>query len=424
VTSVLKRLAGSLVIRVRGEHSSLEGDQKNMRTLTRIAATLGLTALAVAGSGGHVPGAHADFGLRGYVYVNDNTAMGGNTVVGFSENGDGTLSPIPGSPFNVGGAGLGAGLGSQNAIETAYGGRFLLVADAGSSQISVLHILPNGGLQPVPGSPFASGGTQPVSIAVSQNLVYVANTGAVSNYAGFSLSPSGTLTPLAAAPFAVPQNSVLGDVLFNGDGRHLIGIRVGANPPTVASPSLIDSFTIDHNGGLIAAPGSPYPAQAAGPLGSAFRPTNPNQLFVSNAHAGAGLGSVSAYNVGFNGTLNALSGSPFADMQTAPCWVAVSPDGRYLVAANTASGSISSYSINWNGSLTIMGELTVSGAAPVKPTDLDFDPSGQVLYGLEGGLNALNMVRVHDGYLLEAPTSPIALPAGGAPSGLVVTPSF
>ncbi len=263
-----------------------------MQTLTRIAATVGLTALAVAGSGGHVPGAHANFGLRGYVYVNDNTtaAAGGNRVVGYSENQDGTLSPIPGSPFNVGGAGLGAGLGSQTAIETAYGGRFLLVADAGSNQISVLHILPNGGLQPVPGSPFASGGTQPVSIAASQNLVYVANNGAVSNYAGFSLSPAGTLTPLAAAPFTVPQNSALGDVLFSGDGRHLIGIRVGANPPTVASPSLIDSFSVAPNGGLIAAPGSPYAAQAAGPLGSAFRPTNPNQLFVSNAHAGAGLG--------------------------------------------------------------------------------------------------------------------------------------
>ncbi len=401
-----------------------------MRTLTRIAATVGLTAVAVAGSGGHVPGAHANFGLRGYVYVNDNTAAaGGNVVAGFSENQDGSLSPIPGSPFSVGGAGLGAGLGSQNSITTAYGGRFLLVADAGSNQISVLRILPGGSLQPVPGSPFASGGTQPISIAAAQNLVYVANTGnaaagSISNYAGFSLSPFGTLTPLAAAPVAVPQNSVLGDVLFSADGRHLIGIRVGANPPTVASPSLIDSFSVAPNGALFAAPGSPYAAQAAGPLGSAFRTTNPNQLFVSNAHAGAGLGSVSAYNVGFNGTLNPVSNSPFADLQTAPCWVAVSPDGQYLVATNTASGSISSYSISWNGSLSLLGELTVSGTAPVKPTDLDFDPSGQVLYGLEGGPNALNMVRVHDGYLLEAPTSPIALPAGGAPAGLVVTSGF
>ena len=45
----------------------------------------------------------------GHAYVNDNAA-GPNTVAAFDRHADGSLTPIPGSPFPVGGAGLGAGL--------------------------------------------------------------------------------------------------------------------------------------------------------------------------------------------------------------------------------------------------------------------------------------------------------------------------
>ena len=59
------------------------------------------------------------------------------------------------------------------------------------------------------------------------------------------------------------------------------------------------------DGRLTAAPGSPFPAQKIGPFGSQFRPTNPDQLFVSNAHDGAGNGTVSVYDVAADGTLTA-----------------------------------------------------------------------------------------------------------------------
>ena len=45
--------------------------------------------------------------VLGQVYVNDNTAPV-NTVAGFDRMSDGTLTPIPGSPFVVGGAGAGS----------------------------------------------------------------------------------------------------------------------------------------------------------------------------------------------------------------------------------------------------------------------------------------------------------------------------
>jgi hypothetical protein len=58
-----------------------------------------------------------------------------------------------------------------------------------------------------------------------------------------------------------------------------------------------------------------------------FRPTDPGQLFVSNAHKGTGLGTVSAFTDSRGGVLTSIGSSPVADQQTAPCWAAISPDG-------------------------------------------------------------------------------------------------
>jgi hypothetical protein len=78
-----------------------------MRLFTRLAVAGFVVVLAVAGA----TAARADASgptVVGQLYVNDNTA-GINTVSGFDRHADGTLTPLPGSPFAVGGAGTGAG---------------------------------------------------------------------------------------------------------------------------------------------------------------------------------------------------------------------------------------------------------------------------------------------------------------------------
>lgn len=62
-------------------------------------------------------------------------------------------------------------------------------------------------------------------------------------------------------------------------------------------------FGIRH-GRLVQAPGSPVGAEGLGPFGSEFRPTDPSQLFVSNAHGGTNAGTVSPFGVARDGTLN------------------------------------------------------------------------------------------------------------------------
>jgi 6-phosphogluconolactonase len=349
----------------------------------------------------------------GHVYVNDNTA-GANTIGAFDRHADGTLTPEAGSPFAAGGAGTGAGLASQGALQISPDGQFLIAADAGSNQVSVLRIKPDGSLRLVPGGVVSSGGVLPVSVTIHDDLVYVANAGnGGSNYTGFLLGQAGRLAPIPGSAVALPDGSQPGDVLFNATGSKLAGTRVGT--------SLIDSFTVRRDGRLASAPGSPFPAQGLGPFGSEFRPTSPSQLFVSNAHnAGTDSGTVSAFRDSANGTLSPIGSSPFADLQTAPCWVEITHDGQFLFTVNTASGSISRYAIATDGALTLLGSTPIRGTG-VGAVDARLSPGGGTLFVDESATGAVGAFAVNGGTLTELASSPASLPAGAAPAGIVVT---
>ncbi len=375
-------------------------------------AVAGAAAVPAAAAAHSSPDGAGHWNSRGYVYLNDNTAPS-NTVAAFVRHRDGSLTPVPGSPFAAGGAGLGTGLASQGAIQVSSDGRYVLAVDAGSNQISVLRIERGGALEPVTGGVVSSGGAQPVSLTEHDGLVYVANAGAAdSNYTGFTLSWDGRLRPLPGSTVALAPTAQPGDVLFNSNGTRLVGTLVAA--------SQIDSFRVGFNGRLIAAPGSPFPAQGLGPFGSEFRPTNPNQLFVSNAHnVGAGTGTVSAFYAAADGALSSIGSSPFADDQTAPCWVEISHDGEFLFTVNTASGSISSYSIAWNGALTLLGSTPVSGQAGVGAVDARLSPDGRTLYVDETAAGAVGVFAVNGGQLTAEGS--VALPAGATAAGLAVS---
>ncbi len=387
----------------------------------RITVTLGLCVLALAGSG-FSQSVLASDDVAGHVYVNDNTA-GVNTIAAFDRHADGTLMPVHGSPFAAGGAGTGTIVGSQGALQVTADGRYLIAVDAGSNQVSVLRIRPDGSLRSAVGSPVSSGGIEPVSVAVHGSLVYVANEGngtTGSNYTGFRLGRSGGLTPLAGSTVSLTNTANPGDILFNSTGTNLIGIEVGT---TVPSTFLIDSFVVGHDGHLTPAAGSPFAAQAAGPFGSEFSPTNPRHLYVSNAHGGAGNGSVSAFTVSRHGVVSSIGSSPFADFQTAPCWVEISHDGRYLFTVNTGSTSISSYRILSDGSLSYVSTTPFSSGPGIRPFDARLDPSGTNLYVVDAALDAVSAFAVDGGTLSELAASPFALPTGATPFGVVVTGS-
>src|SRR4051794_22800671 len=314
-----------------------------------LAALAGLAVAAVlAGSGAAKP-PKSPTDVVGHVYVNDNTT-GTNTVAGFDRHADGTLTPIPGSPFPVGGAGTGQGTASQGALQLSDDGHFLLAVDAASNQISVIRIKHDGSLEVADDSPVSSGGVNPVSIAVSGKLNYVANQGpgtaaGDTNYTGFRLD-GGNLVPIAGSTVVLPSSATPGQVLFNAHGDKLIGTQING--------SAIDSFTVGKHGILSPAPGSPFSAQAFTPpqgygqLGSVFSPTSTEQLFVTDAHTSAGgpaPGLVSGFTDDADGVLAPIAPSPVGNDGTAACWIEISGDGAFLYVVNTASRTVSTYSV-------------------------------------------------------------------------------
>ena len=125
----------------------------------------------------------------GAVFVSTN-AVSGNAVKAFRRSADGSLTPL--GDFATGGTGVG-GVGdpltSQAAEALSPDHNFLFVVNAGSNDVSVFRIK-NDGLKLVDRE--SSGGVFPVSVAATENALYVLN--ANSSAVGiFNYNESGNL---------------------------------------------------------------------------------------------------------------------------------------------------------------------------------------------------------------------------------------
>jgi 6-phosphogluconolactonase (cycloisomerase 2 family) len=122
-----------------------------------------------------------------------------------------------------------------------------------------------------------------------------------------------------------------------------------------------------------------------------------------------------------DGTLRSIGASPFPNRQTAPCWMVISPDGRYLFAVNTPVSSISRYEIVADGALDLLGSITMNDPTGLRPIDVGIAPAGDVLYVVGADAGVVSSFVVDGGNLTELPTSPVALPDGATPFGIAVT---
>src|SRR5262245_26482207 len=115
------------------------------------------------------------------VYVQTNDATG-NEVIEFGRTEDGALAPQ--GRYSTGGRGTGLPhLASAGSVMLSDDGRWLLVVNAGSDELSLFAVQPDG-LRLADRA--GSGGSKPTSVAVSGALVYVLNNG-TPNISGFHL---------------------------------------------------------------------------------------------------------------------------------------------------------------------------------------------------------------------------------------------
>jgi 6-phosphogluconolactonase len=289
-------------------------------------------------------------------------AVAGNAVLAYRRATDGSLTFQVAYP--TGGTGMGAGLGNQGAVTLSDNGRWLFVVNAGSSSVSVFRRASNGVLTLVDTEP--TGGNMPVCVANRGSLVYVLNAGGSGNISGFSLSSSGTLTPLAGSLQALSQAGAGGAQLaFTNSGSAIFATERLTNRILV--------FPLSSAG--VASAAHVYNSTGVTPFG--FAVDNSGRFIVSNATGGgAGAGTLTSYLVNAGGGLQVLDG-PVADLQTAPCWVAVSRNGRFAYTTNAGSRTISGFEIGAQGQLTLLNLTGVSASTSGAPTDLAVTGEGR-----------------------------------------------
>jgi uncharacterized protein (TIGR03000 family) len=355
----------------------------------------------------------------GFIYTLTNDARQ-NAVAAFLQAEDGSLIRVSGSPFLTGGKGLtGGDIDEQGAIRIH--GEFVLAVNPGSDTVAVLRKSPDGQLTPVPGSPFPSGGSTPLSLSVHGDLVYVANQAppfarpkSAPNIAGFRLGTDSKLTPLDQATITFPEGHGPAQVEFSPDGKTVLVTSGFQDEQT----SRIHAYKVQADGRLREGPGSPLqPQGASGVVGFSWDPHG-QHVYVSNFRGSA----VIVFDVDPETAALKQRGGPHGDQEKAACWTVLSSDGRTLYVANFVSNSISAFDIQPEGTLKLLGTTKRRAGMSPDTKDLEISRDGKYLYAVGSGKREIAVFRIGaDRLVTELPESqsPVQIGTGQNITGLV-----
>lgn len=417
------------------------------------------------------------------VYLTTNNPdPGQNSVLAYRRNADGSLTLLGnfltrGTGVFVADERLGPDDSDQELI-ISPDKTLLFAVNSGSNTIAVFRINSDGSLTHVNGSPFPSGGIQPVSLGLvtkrnngnagddSIGKLYVVNKGDLEpgqtigvrpNYTGFRVNKNGHLSAIPQSTIEVAPGSHPTQALISPDGSLLFGVDVFTFPfppppgfPPFVPPfaSALESFRIQTNGRLVQGTGTPQGSPIPPPfppfmLGLQVHPTEP-LLYV-----GFVVGNVmGTFRYDSTGGLSFLNAAPISGLGI--CWIEVNPQGTFAYSSNSTDDSVSAFSlanpyapveiqkVDLNGPKEFLCP-TPDPCAPVifttTPFQLELDPTNTYLYvlnhetTLENNFpqgNQLHILRVApNGTLTELPNSPVilpqsAVPARAHPKGVVV----
>jgi 6-phosphogluconolactonase (cycloisomerase 2 family) len=344
-----------------------------------------------------------------FVYVNNDNDSGENSVSAFSVNMTpgplyGTLSLI--GTFMTGGAGSGAGTHSAHRIIVTR--NLLYVSNYGSEDISAFSIdTATGGLTRL-GSPVATGGYQPVSMAATPNgrFLYARPGNSITT---FSIGSHGALTPVGSVPAASPAG-----MKVTPDGKFLTAALGGSNSVGVFS---IDAST----GALTSVPSSPF---GSGGYFDVDINCKSDRLFAG----WVGSPMVSVFAIAPNGVLTEIAGSPFTFGPGADAPIDVlSPDNQHLFVSDEYSNSITTLDVASGGSLTRETD-SPSGPSPfldpgVDPGGMATNREGTLLYVVNARGSTVTGYQIDGDGGLSLVGPPVPTGGNGRPRYLAVFPS-
>ena len=374
-----------------------------------------------------------------FVYVESNVqSPNGNTILAFRRNADGTLAQIPGSPFPAGGSGVqdtSLGVGSYESDQNIWidsTRKLLFAVNSGSDTIAAFHIHHNGSLQPVEGSPFSSGGTNPVSIGQFGDILFVVNkngdpprvSNTFPNYTAFRILHDGSLRPV--------ENSTVGVALGSSPTQALVVPKAELMFGADLFGGLLQSFRIEENGSIHQNPPLPLVTSdftsAAPPLPDGLWP-HPNLPLLYVGYVAANRLGVYRWNE--DGRLSFIRTVP--NNGVAICWVRVNRRGTRLYTSNTVSASgdtstLSTYDITDPENPVEIQTPQLIGQGNARQITLSDDE--KFLYAITGRFstkipngqgNALHIFAIQeDGTLSERSPIDIPVPAGTLSQGVAV----
>ncbi len=316
----------------------------------------------------------------------------------------------------------------------------LFAVNPGSDTIAVFQINSNGSLTAIKGSPFPSGGINPVSLGLVDNQLYVVNknqdpdrpNSELPNYTGFRVAGNGNLNPIPHSTIALPTGDAPTLALISPGGDLMFGFRFfpgGLNGTEVPRAGAVESFHILPNGRLEAAARSPktvpttdppsnslvdlfgLPSYYDIPLNGAVHPTQPI-LYVNLVT----YTQIGVYTYDKDGVLNYVRS--VGNTGVAPCWDAISKDGQYMYVVDAFSNSVSTYDLADPLNPTEIQSVTLSvGGGAFR---ISLDPGGKYVYIVDQNLDAAlmdtsqNNIQVlqiqPDGTLAQVPGATITLP--------------
>ena len=310
------------------------------------------------------------------------------------------------------GCGMSANMASTPAMSFAF------VTNSGSGMVSAFAVSASGSLSPVSGSPFPAGsGAEFMATDSVHKFLYISNQSA-DTISGFSINSStGMLAAVPGTPFAT--------------GSRPTGIAVDPLGKFVfvanQASSSISVFMIGANGSLTPVPGSPF--TVASPYGLTVN-TAGTVLFANNFPdtSISDLNTVSSFNIGANGALTAVPGSPFATANwagfAAAIGLAADPSGKFLFVGDHMAETIVPFSIGASGALTPVSPLptpapSCSVSCHNNPLRIAVHPNDQFVYATNVQAGTLSAFKLVNGAL----SSIAEVPTGQHPFGVAMDPA-
>jgi 6-phosphogluconolactonase (cycloisomerase 2 family) len=311
----------------------------------------------------------------------------------------------------------GCGMGGKNPLPMATVG-FAFVTNSGAGSVSAFAMDSSGSLSLVPGSPFPAGaGAEFVALDSVHKLLFVSNQNA-NTVSAFSVNTgTGQLAAVPGSPFATGARPI--GIAVDPAGKFVFVANQAADSISV--------FSIGANGSLSPVAGSPF--TAGNPYGLAVNPAG-TILFANNFPDSqiSDLNTVSAFQIGANGALIPIAGSPFPTSSTAgfasAIGLAADPAGKFLFVGDHMAQSIVPFNINATGALTPVSALPA--AAPScsvschnNPLRLAVHPNDQFLYASNVQAGTVSAFKITNGAL----SSIAEVPAGQHPFGVALDPT-